>query len=182
MSSITKARPGVLWIFSGIPVLVSMLLPWWDEQLPLSLATHWPKVALAAGIALIFIGVGAVRGSNVTWLAFPAIGLLAVSHVGFYFRVDNSRYFAEAPFTEHVGGGFFLALLGLALAGITLLGQVVVDLDPSRRRQVWVSMLATSGVVAVTVFALYGWTSGKSEGPGVPKDERPPTVKTDDQR
>jgi hypothetical protein len=119
MTGTGRAVHDFLFIAAGGVIGISMSVPWWMDDRPLGLVTHWPKAILLAG--LLMIGAGIWRLPR---LGVSAAVVLFVSLLMFYGRVDNSKYFAEFPFTHHVDTGFLVALGGLALAALATLGVV----------------------------------------------------------
>ena len=123
-------------LVSGGLVVGSMLLPWWDGDLPLTLRTHTPKAILATGILMLVVGAlwDPMTGRR-NWMALTAPFLMLAAFVAFYAKVDDSKFFPELPFTLHIEFGFFVALVGLAFAGLTVLLVLMDWLRPSVRRQ-----------------------------------------------
>jgi hypothetical protein len=181
----TRSPRDVAAVLSSVPVFISMLLPWWDDQKPLSLATHWPKVTLMAGLFLTVSGLASLRrGVSSPWMTLMGTIVLGVSLIAFYFRVDNSVWFAEAPFTIHVGTGFFYGLLGFGWATVSCVGQFVTHLEQGRpertQRHAWLGVLLTLALVAVAVIGVYRWNQANVDritlDPGI---EAPPPLKTE---
>ena len=77
----------------------------------------------------------------------------AASLILFALRVDDSRFFAEAPFTPNVEVGFFIALLGVGWGVVAALGMSMTGSSPG-------GPLVIAAVVVVTVLVAALYASG----------------------